>query len=378
MLRPPLLVTCLGTVNNKNQSEPEMKAILFEAFGGPIRVDQVPAPVAPDHGVVVQVALTGLCRSDWHGWMGHDPGISLPHVPGHEFAGHVSSVGSAVTRFTVGDRVTVPFVGGCGQCAPCHTGNQQVCDAQSQPGFTHWGSFAEYVRVDRADLNVVHLPDSVSFEAAAGLGCRFATAFRALVDQGRISAGQFVAIFGCGGVGLSAVAIAASAGARVIAVDLSDDALALACELGAEQGINAGVTAAVPAAVRALSHGGVAVGIDALGHTNTCVQSVLSLAKRGKHIQVGLMAGEHARAPLPMDVIVANELEVLGSHGIQAHRYDAMLGLLISGQVKPDTLVRRVVGLDQGAELLASMDSNPLPGVTLIQPSLGRHVDTSG
>ena len=211
-----------------------MRAVIFERFGGPLEVQRVADPEPSPAGVVVRVGASGVCRSDWHGWQGHDPDISLPHVPGHELAGTVAAVGDAVVRWRVGDRVTVPFVCACGRCPRCAAGQQQVCDRQTQPGFTHWGSYAELVCLEAADVNLVALPDEMSFATAASLGCRYATAFRAVVQQGRVRPGEWVAVHGCGGVGLSAVQIAVAAGARVVAVDVTDGALELARAFGAE------------------------------------------------------------------------------------------------------------------------------------------------
>ncbi|MPY42672.1 alcohol dehydrogenase, partial [Streptomyces phyllanthi] len=168
-----------------------MRAVVFERFGGPAEVRDVPDPVPSDHGVVVRVEATGLCRSDWHGWQGHDPDIAVPHVPGHELAGVVEVVGGRVDRWRPGDRVTVPFVCACGTCPSCAAGDQQVCERQTQPGFTHWGSFAEYVALEHADVNLVAVPDELSSGTAAALGCRFATAFRAVVARGRVTAGEW-------------------------------------------------------------------------------------------------------------------------------------------------------------------------------------------
>ena len=186
------------------------------------------------NGVVIEVKANGICRSDWHGWMGHDPDIHLPHVPGHELAGVIAAVGKNVRRWQVGDHVTLPFVCGCGTCPQCLSGNQQVCDHQFQPGFTHWGSFAQYVAIHYADDNLVRLPEEIDFVTAASLGCRFVTSFRGIVDQGRVSAGQWVAVHGCGGVGLSAIMIASAAGAQVLAVDIDDAKLEFARSIGAE------------------------------------------------------------------------------------------------------------------------------------------------
>ena len=194
---------------------------MLDEFGGPVAVREVPDPVPAAHGVVVRVEATGLCRSDWHGWAGHDRTIALPHVPGHELAGTVAEAGPQVRGWQVGDRVTVPFVCACGTCRSCLAGDHQVCDRQTQPGFTGWGSFAELVALDHADVNLVALPDELDAVTAAALGCRFATAYRAVVQQGRVRPGDWVAVHGCGGVGLSAVMVAVAAGARVVAVDVT-------------------------------------------------------------------------------------------------------------------------------------------------------------
>ena len=185
---------------------------------------EIDEPVCPDDGVLIDVRATGVCRSDWHAWQGHDP-VPLPQIPGHEFAGVIAAVGAKVTTCAVGDRVTAPFVCGCGQCSWCVSGDAQICPDQSQPGFTMPGSFAELVAIPAADFNVVRLPDDLDFIAAASLGCRFATAYRAVTVHGRVRAGDWVAVYGCGGVGLSAVMIASALGGRVIAVDRSTEAL---------------------------------------------------------------------------------------------------------------------------------------------------------
>ena len=133
-----------------------MQAVQFDSYGSRPIVVEVDPPTCPRDGVIVDVRATGLCRSDWHAWRGHET-VTLPHIPGHEFAGVVASVGSEVRRWSAGDRVTVPFVLGCGVCDQCRAGDAQVCPDQLQPGFTGAGSFAEYVAVERADFNLVAL-----------------------------------------------------------------------------------------------------------------------------------------------------------------------------------------------------------------------------
>lgn len=343
-----------------------MKAVLYEAFGRRPELVTVPDPAPEPDGVVLRVEASGVCRSDWHGWVGHDPDIRLPHVPGHELAGVVEEVGRQVTRWRVGDRVTVPFVGGCGACPECQAGHQQVCHHQFQPGFTHWGSFAERVSIHRADLNLVALPDTLGFTAAASLGCRFATSFRAVVDQGRVTGGEWVAVHGCGGVGLSAVMIARALGAHVVGIDIDPQALALARGLGAREVIDAREVDDVAEAVRAVTDGGAHLSLDALGHPQTCFDSIACLRRRGRHVQVGLLLADQSTPAVPMRLVVAHELEILGSHGMQAHRYDAMLGLIEAGRLEPERLIGATIDLEQSIDALTGMDSFGSAGATVI------------
>lgn len=294
------------------------------------------------------------------------PDIRLPHVPGHELAGRVVARGREVTGFSVGDRVTVPFVSGCGRCGECRSGNQQVCPDQFQPGFTHWGSFAEFVGIDYADANLVRLPDAVDDGTAASLGCRFATSFRAIVDQGRTQAGEWVAVHGCGGVGLSAVMIASALGANVVAIDIQDDKLAFARECGAVATINSRIVADTVEAVREITKGGAHVSVDALGHPSTCFNSIRNLRRRGRHIQVGLMLADHATPKVPMAQIIAHELEIYGSHGMQAWRYDAMLAMMLSGKLAPSKLIGRRMSLDDAIPALIGLDRAQDVGIGVI------------
>ncbi|MER7465831.1 alcohol dehydrogenase catalytic domain-containing protein [Streptomyces sp. NPDC097981] len=344
-----------------------MRAVVFEEYGRPAEVREVPDPSPSPGGVVVRVEATGLCRSDWHGWMGHDPDIVLPHVPGHELAGVVEAVGSGVVGWRTGDRVTVPFVCACGSCADCAAGDQQVCARQTQPGFTHWGSFAQYVALEHADVNLVAVPEELSYATAAGLGCRFATAFRAVVTQGRVAAGEWVVVHGCGGVGLSAVMIAVAAGARVVAVDTAPGALDLAREFGAAHCVDAraGGTAE---AVRELTGGGAHLSLDALGSPVTAAASVAGLRRRGRHVQVGLLPAAAGAAVLPMERVIAWELEILGSHGMAAHAYPPMMELVRSGALRPDLLVTSTIALEAAPAALAAMGTVPGRGVTIILP----------
>ena len=344
-----------------------MKAAFYREFGGSIEVAQLDDPTANDTGVVIKVESSGICRSDWHGWQGHDPDICrFPHVPGHELAGTVEEAGSSISVWKRGDRVTVPFVCGCGGCPECASGNHQICDHQTQPGFTHWGSFAEYVAIDHADINLVRLPEEMDFVTAASLGCRFATSFRAVAAQGRVSAGEWVAVHGCGGVGMSALMIATALGARVIAVDIDPEVLQLATDLGAAAVVNAGDADDVAGLIHELTGRGAHVSIDALGSAVTSANSVLCLRKRGRHVQVGLLAGDEYRPRLPMERVIGWELEILGSHGMQAHRYQEMLDLIAQGKLEPQKLIGKKVPLEEAPRELQGMDDFGAVGITVI------------
>jgi alcohol dehydrogenase len=348
-----------------------MRALVVHRFGEPPVVDDVPDPRCPRDGVVVRVAATGLCRSDWHAWRGHDAGVVLPHVPGHELAGVIVEAGPGVRRHAPGDRVTVPFVCACGECEQCRAGDDQVCVQQEQPGFTRWGSFAELVALPRADHNLVAVPGEVTFDAAALLGCRFTTAYRAVVLQGGLQAGQWLAVHGCGGVGLAAVMIGAARGAHVVAVDVAAEALALAAELGAAALVAATPDADVGGEVRRHTGGGAHVSVDAVGSAQTWAASTASLRRRGRHVQVGLPAPTAARQPVDVAAMVAHELAVVGSHGMAARDFAPVLGEIADGRLDPQRLVRRVIDLDELPSALVALDDGSPVGVTVCHPNRG-------
>lgn len=310
---------------------------------------------------------TGMCRSDWHAWAGHEE-VAFPHIPGHELAGVVVEVGAEVGRWQVGDRVTVPFVCGCGECEWCRAGDAQVCPDQQQPGFSSWGSFAEYVALHAADTNLIAVPKQVDFATAASLGCRFATAYRALVSRARVTSGEWVTVVGAGGVGLSTVMIARALGGRVVAVDRNPEALAAAVELGAERTLRAGSTD-IPAAVADITGGGSHIAVDAVGSEQTCAEAILSLRRRGRHVQVGLLppVGGHPR--VPMARVIAWELDLLGTHGMAAVDYPGMMALIEQGLLQPQRLIERRIGLEAAAALLPGFDQTAVAGMTMVDPA---------
>jgi len=347
-----------------------VRAVWFDSFGVLPVLREVADPEPSAAGVVVRVEATGLCRSDWHGWLGHDDGITLPHVPGHELVGVIDAAGPLVTRFRVGQRVTVPFVCACGDCPECASGNAQVCRNQTQPGFTHWGSYAEKVLLHNADVNLIPVPDDLDAGAAALLGCRFATSYRGLVHQAKLVAGETLVVIGCGGVGLSAVMIGRALGARVIAVDISVDALAAAARAGAAFTVNSsGMTDdAVVERIRLLADGGAQVSVEALGRENTVGIAIRSLATRGRHVQIGLLAEDPV---VPLGLVIGRELAVLGSHGMPASDYPELMALVASGRLRPQDLISTRIPLAEAPAALAAMSAQlPAAGVTLIDLTL--------
>jgi alcohol dehydrogenase len=343
-----------------------MRAVVIEKYGVLPEVREVPEPEVAAGAVVLKVEATGLCRSDWHGWMGHDSDIVLPHVPGHELAGTIAAVGPGVSGWKVGERVTTPFICACGECEQCRAGDQQVCPNQLQPGFNYWGSFAEYVAVPYADVNLVRLPDDTDFGTAAGLGCRFATSFRAVHQVGKVASGERVVVFGCGGVGLSAVMIAAALGAEVVAVDTNSEALALAREYGAIHTLQAPADRPEAGVVHQIKDlGGAHVTIDALGSSDIVQQALQSLRPRGRHVQVGLLP---SGVNLDVGRLIGQELAWLGSHGMPAHAYPEMLDLVATGNLNPNQLVTRSITLEETPAALAALSNGTPPGVTVIIP----------
>jgi D-arabinose 1-dehydrogenase-like Zn-dependent alcohol dehydrogenase len=347
-----------------------MKAAVLEEFGKPLKVTKDwKDPECGPGDAVLKVEANGICRSDWHLWQGGWEWIGfvppLPAVLGHEYCGVVEEVGSDVKRFKKGQRVVVPFHHSCGVCESCQSGHQNVCSDLQIPMFHYSGGFGQYAQVGRADVNLVPLPEEISFEAAASLGCRFMTAFHAMVHQAAVKPGEWVAVFGCGGVGLAAVEICTALGANVIAVSRGDKKLALAKELGAVHTVKAGDDAAEK--IVELTGGGAHVSADALGIEATTLPAIACLRTRGRHVRIGMSGKEEkGQISLPVDVFVARELAFVGSFGMQAQRYPEMLRMVGAGQLHPEKLLEKKVPIEEASDVLASMSDFGTTGVAVI------------
>ncbi|WP_266081437.1 zinc-dependent alcohol dehydrogenase family protein [Haladaptatus caseinilyticus] len=349
-----------------------MRAAVLEEYQEPLAIKDVDSPDPAVEGAVIEVEACGICRSDWHGWQGDWDwlGIKPPtgQILGHEPAGKVIEVGDEVENIKVGDRVAVPFNIGDGTCHQCRTGHGNTCQNVMPLGFAEpvQGAFAEQLHIPTADHNAVRLPEGVSSVDMAGLGCRFMTSFHALAHRADVEAGDWVAIHGCGGVGLSAVHIADALGANVIAVDLMDDKLQKATDLGAAEAINASEND-VPETVKAITDGGADVSVDALGIETTCRNSVMSLGTRGQHVQVGLSTqAEEGKVALPTDLMVMQEIEFVGSLGMPPTSYDEIFRMVDTGKLDPSAVVSETVALDDVSDRLASMDDFETMGIPVI------------
>ncbi|MDX1402771.1 MAG: zinc-dependent alcohol dehydrogenase family protein, partial [Kiloniellales bacterium] len=334
-----------------------MRAAIFESFRAPLQIAEVPDPDCPPDGAIIDVKACGVCRSDWHAWSGADPDVVAPHVPGHEFSGLVLEVGPKCNRFKPGDRVTAPFIVACGSCSDCLGGDATLCDDQHIIGFSSWGAFAEYVAIPHADFNLVPLPEILDFVPAAGLGCRVTTAYRGLVERAQLQPGEWLAVHGCGGIGLAATMIASALGASVIAIDIKDDALEIAARLGATKTLNATGLNDVGSAVRDLTKGGAQVSVDALGVTETLLNSLASLDKLGRHVQIGMPTGSHAEPKIPiLDLVYARQLTIHGTRGLAASRFPKLFQMIESGRLDPSRLVTKTIALEAAGNAMAEMD----------------------
>lgn len=344
-----------------------MRAALLSRYNTPTEITDVPDPACPRDGAVIAVRACGVCRSDHHAWKGADPDVVLPHVMGHEFSGEVIEIGAECRAFSVGDRVTAPFILGCGTCPDCRGGEPTICNHQQVIGFTGWGAFAERLAIPRADFNLVRLPDTMDFAAAAGMGCRVTTSFRAVVDRAKIQPGEWLSVHGCGGVGLSAIMIGAALGARVLAVDVNPEALKIARSLGANATLDASGTQDVGAAVRDLTSGGAHVSLDALGVTDTFRNSLKSLRKLGRHVQIGMPLGRHATPELPLlELVYSRQITLHGTRGIGAARFAALFDMISAGRFAPERLVTKRIGLSGLNAALSAMDGYTGAGVTVV------------
>lgn len=340
-----------------------MRAAVLRAYNAPLSIEDAADPECPDDGVVLKVLACGVCRSDWHGWVGEHPRVKPGQIGGHEYCGEVVAAGPNA-QYKVGDRVIAPFILACGTCPQCRSGESNTCLDQRLPGFAEPGAFAEYVAVPR-DHNLAHLPDGMSPTLAAALGCRVTTAWHALTGRAALRPGEWLAVHGTGGIGLAAMLLGRALGARVVVTDIVDEKLDHAQRLGADAAINASDGESAEK-IKELTGGGAHVSVEALGFPATVAASLACLRPLGRHVQVGLPVGHHAVQEVNLNTIYMGNLALFGTRGMPAHRYPSLLSLIAGGHVDLSPIVAREIGLSDTSAELAAFNGPMPPGVAVI------------
>jgi propanol-preferring alcohol dehydrogenase len=318
-----------------------MKAIRMVEPGKPLELQQIPIPAAGEEDVLVRVRASGICHSDAHYRAGRSGMGMLPITLGHEVAGEVEWVGAKVTSVQAGDRVCLHYNISCGDCYYCNSGNEQFCTTVKMIGHHVDGGYAEYIAMPAR--NAVPLPDEISFEEGATLMCASATAFHAL-HRGRVKDGETVAVFGVGGLGLSAIQLAKALGAvEVYAVDIKQDKLELASEYGAIP-VDGSRTDAVEE-IRKLTRGkGVDVALEMIGLPVTMKQTIESLGVLGRAVIVGL-----SQIPLeihPYHTLIGYETEVIGSNDHLLQELPVLIDLARRNVLDTSHVVSQRIPLD--------------------------------
>lgn len=326
-----------------------MRAAVFHGPGQPLSLENWPEPKLGERDILIKVAACGLCHSDLH-YIDH--GVKTfktpPLVLGHEASGVVVEAGPGVKEFKPGDRVLVPPVLPCKQCRNCRSGRENACEKLVMFGNDIDGAFAEYLAAPAAEC--FHLPDSIPLAEASIISDAVTTPFHGVRNRARVQGGETVAIYGCGGVGLNAVQVAAMLGAIVIAVDIVDEKLEWARRLGATEVVNARQVPDVPKAIRRLTNGGVDVAIEAIGNPRTQEQAFASLRGGGRLLLMGFSAENMA---LNAGRTTYREIEIIGTLGCRPVDFPVVIELVRLGKLQVTPLV---TGRFPLAEINAGLD----------------------
>lgn len=320
-----------------------MKAAVFSAPHQPMDVQEVPDPAPEPGGLLVRVAACGVCHTDLH-YLDHGtPTFKKPPlILGHEISGTVAGVGPGVTGWTEGERVLLPAVYGCGRCRACRQGRENICERMVMFGNNIDGGYAEFVVAPAKDAH--RLPDEVPLVEGAIIADALTTPYHAVVHRGRVGPGDRVVVFGCGGIGLNVVQVAASLGARVVAVDLMEEKLEWARRLGAADTVHPPQVERLDKHLRSLTDGGADVAFEAIGLPQTQEQAFACLRSGGRLVLVGF-----AVEPMRLDGgrTMYRELEVVGSLGCRSADYPRVIDLVARGRLRLKELVTARFPLDQ-------------------------------
>jgi propanol-preferring alcohol dehydrogenase len=354
-----MAITSIPEPQTSEASPTSYRAAVVHEFGRPLTVEQVPMPELGPGQVRVKVEACGLCHTDIHAASGDWPiKPSPPFIPGHEGVGIVTELAPGVSEVAVGDRVAMPWLGyACGNCDYCVSGWETLCHEQQMMGYTIDGGFGEYATAYAR--YVVKVPEGVDSFDAAPLTCAGVTTYKAVKVAGTRSS-DFVAVFGIGGLGHLAIQYAAIAGGRVVAVDVIDEKLELARELGAEFTINAKKEDPVEAIQRL---GGANQAIALAVSPRAFEQAYASLRRGGKLVFVALPADNEVK--LPIFETVLNGITIAGS--IVGTRKDLreVFELHAAGKTR---VIRETRPLDQVNEAIADVEAGRVAARIVLQP----------
>lgn len=322
-----------------------MKAAVFHGPNQPLKVEEVENPKIYFHEILVKVAACGVCNTDLH-YIDHAvPTFKKPPmILGHESSGIVEDVGAQVKNFKVGDRVLIPAVFSCGHCVNCRLGRENICLNMIMLGNNIDGAYAEYVKVPAKDCQ--HLPEELPLQESSIIADAISTPYHAVKNRAQVQPGDSVIVFGCGGVGINVVQMAAAVGGVVTAVDIVESKLDIARKLGAKHAINSSQKddKELIKEVRELTEGGADIAIEAIGNPKTIELASASLKPGGCHIQVGY---SHQAAPLNAGRLMFREIEIKGSLGCRPVDYPKLIEMVRMGKIQLKPVVTNKFKLEE-------------------------------
>jgi propanol-preferring alcohol dehydrogenase len=312
-----------------------MKAAIFEKPNEPLKIGEWPTPEPKAGEILLKVAACGVCHTDLH-YIDHGvPTFKKPPlILGHEASGIVAGVGAGVTDRKEGDRVLLPAVLTCGHCKNCRTGRENICLSMQMFGNDVDGAYAEYVLAPAKDTFI--LPESIPLEEGSIIADAISTPYHAVKNRGQVRGGDWVIVFGCGGIGLNIVQVATAFGGNVVAVDIRDDKLEAAKMLGARATINATGVERIDKEVRKLTGGGADIGFEAIGNPDTIKTAFSCVRNGGRMVVVGFT---HHDVPFNAGRIMYREMEIVGSLGCRPVDYPPLIEMVAAGRIKVKELV---------------------------------------
>lgn len=340
-----------------------MKAIIFD--GKELKMQETETPKYSDNEVLMKISACGICRTDLHYLRGTPTFKKPPIILGHEISGIIEEIGNAVKNFKKGDRVLIPPVFSCGKCPSCREGRGTLCTNQIMVGNHRDGGFAEYIAVPSSEIFA--LPIEIPLQEGCIISDAISTPYHAVVNRAEVKAGNLVAVFGCGGVGLATIQMLNAVGGNVIAIDVFDEKLEKAKKFGAFFTINGKKEADVPKAIRKLTNGGVDIAIEVIGYPPTIQQAFESVKWGGRVVVVGY---SHENITINAGRLMFREIEMKGSLGCGLQDYPKVINMCKEGKIKVKELVTHKFKLEEihkGFELLEKGSADLIRGIVVME-----------